>query len=77
MHLGCEYAENKDGFKCVSKKNIVPRGHKLKWLAAMDPQKFPTSDLVQYWGIWECWGGMPLFLFVVPVGAPVSTHTQL
>lgn len=54
MHLGAEYAEGKDGFKCVSKKNIVPRGPKLKWLATMDPHKLPTSDLAQYWDMaWE------------------------
>lgn len=51
MHLGAEYAETKDGFKCVNKKNIVPRGQKLKWLALMDSQKFPTSDLDQRGGI--------------------------
>lgn len=51
VHLGPEYAETKDGFKCVNKKNIVPRGPKLKWLAAMDPHKFPTRDWVQDWGM--------------------------
>lgn len=75
VHLGSEWQETKDGFKCISKKNIVPRGPKLKWLAAMGPQKFPTSDLVQFkvevlghLGPW----GIELVMFLLVFVASVS-----
>ena len=42
---GPEWGETKEGFKCTSKKNSVPRNPKLRWLSAINPEKYPASFL--------------------------------
>ena len=46
MHLGPEWGETKEGFRCTNKKNSVPRNPKLKWLAAIDKERYPPSYLL-------------------------------
>ncbi|CAL1148531.1 unnamed protein product, partial [Cladocopium goreaui] len=43
VHLGPEWGETKEGFRCTNKKNSVPRNPKLKWLAAIDKERYPPS----------------------------------
>lgn len=45
-HLGPEWGETKEGFRCTNKKNSVPRNPKLKWLAAIDKERYPPSYLL-------------------------------
>lgn len=48
IHLGPEYA---DGDKLISssKKNTLPRKHKVKYLNDFDKDKFPSSSLAPAW----------------------------